>query len=341
MGGLMLPLAQASHLAQINRLRKLAELAVTRFPVAKPTLYFINHGENTTFRVEGRDGKKFLLRIHRAGYHRPEAIGEELAWLDRLGKGGEVTAPRPVRSKRGKFLESVEAPGVDGARQCDLLRWVEGRFVYKSATEKTFRELGRLMARLHASNQKKKVVHRRYWDAEGLLGKRPTFGPIDQLPGVPAAQQRLLLATRREVLAYLRRYERKHPERQGLIHADLHFGNFLVRKDGIGAIDFDDSGFGFHAYDLVVPLTQITHLCKKNSKKSFPAFVAALQEGYASEGRWDAADAAALPYLFAARRLVMLGWLNSRADIPEFRERLPATAKHVYEYLKTEWRALG
>jgi Ser/Thr protein kinase RdoA (MazF antagonist) len=55
----------------------------------------------------------------------------------------------------------------------------------------------------------------------------------------------------------LQRFERRFPERLGLIHADLHFGNFLDTGAGPAAIDFDDCGRGFLAYDLAVPLTRI------------------------------------------------------------------------------------
>jgi Ser/Thr protein kinase RdoA (MazF antagonist) len=65
--------------------------------------------------------------------------------------------------------------------------------------------------------------------------------------------RRLDLA-RRRLLTRLRRIERKRPERLGVIHADLHFGNLLRTRDGMSAIDFDDCGRGFYAHDLAVPL---------------------------------------------------------------------------------------
>lgn len=328
--------SETSYLTQVRRLRRLAEQALARFPVRNAKLHFINHGENTTFRVESGK-RKYLLRVHRYGYHTPEAIGEELAWLKRLGST-DLSVPQPVRSKQGKLLEAVATPELPAARQCDLLEWVEGTFIYKSTTPKDVYRLGQLMAKLHASTRGRAVKHRRYWDANGLVGREPKFSWPSRFPGVPAGRQKIINEARREIFAYLRAFEKKFPERQGLIHADLHFGNFVVQAEGIGAIDFDDCGFGFHGYDLAIPLTQLKGLCDKNPKKNFSAFVNAIQEGYASVGRWDEYDAKALPYFLAARRVLMLGWLASRAENPKLRKHLLNNAKSVSAYLRTEWR---
>jgi Ser/Thr protein kinase RdoA (MazF antagonist) len=326
-----------SYLTQVRRLRRLAEVALLRFPVKNAKLHFINHGENTTFRVEAGK-KKYLLRVHRYGYHTPEAIGEELAWLKRLRESTDLSVQKPVASKQGKLLEAVATPEIPEPRQCDLLEWVEGKFIWKSTRPQDVRRLGMLMAELHHSTRGRKVKYRRYWDAEGLVGKKPKFSWPEKFSGVPAAQQRIINEARGEISAYLCRFEKKFAERQGLIHADLHFGNFVVQPDRIGAIDFDDCGFGFHAYDLAIPLTQLKNLCEKKPEKNFLAYVSAIQEGYASVGKWSDQDAEALPYFLAARRVLMLGWLASRAENPKLQKHLITNAKNVSTYLRTDWR---
>ena len=40
-----------------------------------------------------------------------------------------------------------------------------------------------------------------------------------------------------------------------LIHADMHPGNILVDGDRLTVIDFDDTGFGWHQYDIATALT--------------------------------------------------------------------------------------
>jgi len=333
----MTPFTQATYLSQVKRLRRLAETALARYDLKKPEIHFINHGENTTFRIETKGGNRFLLRVHRDKYHSEAAIKEELAWLKRLGAAGRTLVPVPIKSRNGRLLESVESSGLEGPRYCDLLQWVDGRFIEKSVSTKHLFDLGRLMAKLHQSTDGTKVLHRRYWDASGLVGPKPKFGSIERICELNKNQQKILSEGRMAVFTRLKKFQSRFPDRMGLIHADLHFGNFVVGKEGLGAIDFDDCGFGFHAYDLVIPLTQIAHLCKDSPKKKFLHFVESIQNGYASLGHWDHHDEAILPVLFAARRLTMVGWLNSRSDNPRLKKLVPGSAKRAIALLKTNW----
>ena len=43
----------------------------------------------------------------------------------------------------------------------------------------------------------------------------------------------------------------------GLIHADLHYENFLFHDGVARAIDFDDCGWGFYLYDVAVTLWEL------------------------------------------------------------------------------------
>jgi Ser/Thr protein kinase RdoA (MazF antagonist) len=342
----MKPFHQATYLSQVRRLRRLAQGALARYGLQGAALRFITHGENTTFRVDA-GARRFLLRIHRAGYHSREAILEELDWLRALSAfaaagAAPFSVPVPVASCSGELLESMTAAGIQGPRHCALFEWVEGRFVNRSVQPKHLHALGRLIAVLHGSTRGVDVRHRRYWDAAGLVGDAPKLGPIDCIPGLDPGAQRILTEGRKAVLARLLEYERTFPERQGLIHADLHFGNFMVRPDGsLGAIDFDDCGLGFHAYDLVVPLRQIAYLCEQNRALEFHACAASLQDGYSSAGRWDDHDQAILPYLFTARGLTMVGWLLSRAENPEIGKHLLGAAERMVQHLQTRWDSLA
>jgi Ser/Thr protein kinase RdoA (MazF antagonist) len=327
----MSSLARLSHLSQIRLLRQLAEGALHRYRIGKHKLHFINHGENTTFRVHSARQGRFLFRIHRHGYHTKEALMEELAFLRHLGDHG-LSVPVPVPTRTGRSLVHAFHDGIPEGRYCDLLHWVDGRFIDESVSEKHMFALGEYMGKLRKLAHSRKVIHRRYWDAEGLVGPRGKFGSLDRMPGISGSVQRKLTDGRRLVFRELLAFEKKFPARQGLIHADMHFGNFLVKKGGaISAIDFDDCGFGFHAYELVPALTHLEHMATGRRFERLKAF---LIEGYASAASWDEHDQKILPYLFFARKLMMIGWMNSRSDIARFRRMVPKSAARVAERLR-------
>jgi Ser/Thr protein kinase RdoA (MazF antagonist) len=314
-----------TYLAQVRSMRGVATIALERFMLPTASLEFINHGENTTFRVRA-GSRSFLLRIHREGYHSLPALKEELEWLKRLAAVEGLLTPVPVRGLDGYLTFA-------GSLWCDLLEWVPGTFLRKRISFPRIFQLGALAATLQKHSDGQNCKHRRYWTAQGLVGVSGKFGAIDSLWGVDRKEQSKISAGRRLVFERLRDFERRFPARSGLIHADLHFGNFLVCGDQLGAIDFDDCGFGLHAYDLAVPLTQLENMFVSDWGH-FLAHYNVLQEGYAKFGRWDSHDEAILPWLMTARRLVMLGWLQSRAGNPKLLKILPGAVDRAIEHME-------
>lgn len=316
---------RSTYRAQIHRLRNLAVNVIGRYPVSVADIRFLHHAENTTFRIEDRSGDRYLLRVHRNGYHTASAIEDEVRWLERLSHDSELVVPIPVRSRNGKLVESGSAPGVPTPRNCTLMRWLEGRYSRRRLSLQAVFALGGAIANLHAKHNQLRVTRRRYWNAEGLVGLQPKLGAVDALIGASQRQQTIINEARRRVHHKLSDYEAEFPSRLGLIHADLHFGNVLFRGGRPVLIDFDDSGLGFYEYDLAVPLLSLQDRANSGRISSFAEYKDALLSGYAASGRWDSHSERVISYLIAARKIAMLGWLQSRSDHPGLRAYLQET----------------
>lgn len=327
------PFEKCSYLKQVRRLRALAEAALVRYGIRVRKLKFIHHGENATFCVHSVAGRKYLLRILRGGYHTDLAVEAELKWLTHLSRKG-FAVPKPFRTKRGELSTFIRTDGIPQGRRCCMFEWLEGSFINKSINAGHMYQAGVLLARLQRETPKGIETHRRYWDSEGLVGKRnPKFGPINKLTGVSAKQQQIILRARKIVFAKLQKYEKKNPRKMGMIHADLHFRNMLLNDGEIAAIDFDDSGFGFYVYDLVIPLISAEAQLGPKRKNEFPNLQAELIRGYAENAEWTDEDEKMIPHMISARRIAMLGWLNSRSDNPRLK-------KHLKKFAKTAARRL-
>jgi Ser/Thr protein kinase RdoA (MazF antagonist) len=59
-----------------------------------------------------------------------------------------------------------------------------------------------------------------------------------------------------------------------------------------------------------------------------------LLEGYTRESNWDSDDEKILAHLMTARRIAMLGWLNSRSDNPKLRAYFKPNAANLVKYLQ-------
>jgi Ser/Thr protein kinase RdoA (MazF antagonist) len=327
------PFEKASYRSQVRRLRALAESALKLYPIKVKAIDFVNHGENATFKVTDHKGSQFLLRAHRNDYHSLPGLQEELTWLAKLAKAG-VLVPRPFASKKKNLIEKVAHEDV-GSRYCDVFNWIDGKFLSKSISETDMYEIGKLLAKIQSVG-KRDSKHRKYWHADGLVGKEPKFGSIDELSGLRKDHQSKITKARKQLLSRLKRYQSKNPHKMGIIHADLHFGNLLKTKSQqIAAIDFDDSGFGFYIYDLVIPLMGLEHHLKDHKRfHLYPKMKSALLEGYTSIKAMDKTDHQVLQDLILARKLLMLGWLQSRSDNPKLKGRVAKYAQQTLKYIK-------
>lgn len=309
----MKPYSKASYLSQVRRLRSFSLEALKCYPIKVKKLKFINHGENTTFKVTAQGGREYLLRIHRKDYHTLNAIIEELQWLKKLSKQPQFLVPSPLNSKTGKLIETHSTESV-GTRNFCVFHWIDGHFLEKSLSTKHMFQMGQLIADLHKSPPKTR--HRIYWDAEGLLGKNGKFGDLDEVSWINSNDRRIILAEKNRVFKRLKDYQKRNPKKMGLIHADLHFGNVLISDSKLGAIDFDDCGYGFQMYDLAIPVISAQNTFGKKDQQKLKALSEALIEGYKTKRAFTKDDEKILDDLITARKLTMLTWLNQRLDNP-------------------------
>jgi Ser/Thr protein kinase RdoA (MazF antagonist) len=97
-----------------------------------------------------------------------------------------------------------------------------------------------------------------------------------------------------------------------LIHGDLHQENYLFRGSKVGAIDFDDCGTGYTAYDLSVPLFELT------DRSGFAGLRDALLRGYRSVRPFPSEHERHVEVFQAFRVLQVILWLIERRAEPAF-----------------------
>ena len=259
----------------------------------------LNRSENETWRAG-----PLVLRLHRQGYHTKPEIASELAWLTALQHLPGLNAVRPIPGAQGLVTEIdgrflVAFAPIDGQELQpgdDLARW--------------FAPLGEITARLHLHARAwtpPQGFTRKRWDVETILGPNPHWGDWRQAQGLHP-QGEALLARATEVLATKLHAYGTAPETFGLIHADLRLANLMVNGDRLTAIDFDDCGFGWWAYDLASALSFI------ETDPRLPDLIAAWVQGYTRIATLRAEDRAIIPSLIFLRRVLLTAWLATRAD---------------------------
>lgn len=320
------PRASESRLF-LEQMEALARVALRRWDLPVMDLAPIKVRENAVFRIDLEGGGRAVVRVHRCGYHSDSELDSEFAWLRALEAGG-IAVPRVIRSRQGRDFEIVTVPEVIGARQIDVFEWIEGRQLgsVESGIEgeaavvaSQYERIGAIAARMHnhtAGWRHPDGFRRHAWDAAGLVGEQPLWGRFWQLAALTRTQQGLLLRARFSIAEDLAHYG-AHPDRYGLIHADLVPENLLVDGDRICVIDFDDAGFGWHLFELATSLYFIA------GESVYPAAREALIRGYRTERALSDETLERLPLFLAARGTTYLGWVHTRPGSDTARELTP------------------
>jgi Ser/Thr protein kinase RdoA (MazF antagonist) len=318
-----------------------AHQALAAFGVEPADLRFVHLSENVTFRVtDRRDGSPLVLRLHRPLYHDIAALRSEHLWTRALLQAG-IAAPEPLLTKAGENFARVEIAATGERRWAGLARWVEGDLLADVVARETdsavnarhFVRVGAIMAAMHdqATGWTPPAGFQRHsLDADGLMGPEPFWGPFWDHPIFSPAERDTLRGTRDRLHAALTRYGK--PARAfSLIHADLHPRNVLINGPHAAVIDFDDSGFGWHQYDLAVALIGY------QDHPDFVMFREACIAGYRSVRTISDADLALLPMFLLIRNLAQMGWFHQRPELPP-----PATLPRIkqricYNAAQFEW----
>jgi len=325
----------------VTDLIEAAERALRQWDLGPASVEPVSRSENIVFRVDAVDGHKYVLRMHRPGYHSYDGLVSEQLWTAALARAG-VDVPIPRATRRGEPYGQIQVEGE--TRFAGVLEWVEGipMGVLVEATEDVdqraaqFSALGELLASLHAQAASWQIpsnFSRHALDADGLMGEAPFWGPFWRAGAITENQKQHFSALRQEIHTILRRLP-KDPDRYSLIHADLHPGNVVVNGERLHVIDFDDAAFGWHIYDFAVALKNY------EGDPEFSTYQAALISGYRRQRQIDDEALALIPLFLLIRALNSIGWADARPELghPEYG---PGLAKYVEERAESVLSALG
>ena len=291
--------------------------------------------ENGVYSVfDQATARKYVVRVHRAGYHSDAELRSEWQWMGSLREYGVLT-PALRRSSNNRMFEIVKSTGVPEPRQVDIVDWIEGKQLGSleaglegtaSEIREQFMTLGSIMARMHnhVEHWREPAGFTRHaWDIDGLTGDQPFWGRFWELPALSASQKDRMIKVRDKLRAELTAMGTA-PDRYGLIHADLVYENILTGKDGVRVIDFDDCGYGWYLFDLT---TSIFFL---QGTEHFNLAQEALITGYRNNRPLTDKHLSWLPTILMARATTYLGWMHTRSETETAKEMTPFIIELVF-----------
>ncbi len=235
-----------------ERQNELINEALSNYRMVRPKVTWIRHNENITCRVES-DGSAYALCIHQpvAGFSigilgqegtELERMRSETELLRRLSNADLFPVQEPIPTIEGEYVCSLSC----GVPAC-LLRWITGEPMTQQNGGEHARALGRLAARIHQTLTGAQCVRPRYSHAL-IRAMRRELGVAAEQGHITSENALVCGHTLDEIGTVMTRLD-DLPGAQGLIHADLGFGNVLCTPRGLAPIDFSLSGYGYRTHD--------------------------------------------------------------------------------------------
>lgn len=247
----------------------LVGLLASEYDLAAPlACEFLRRGFNDHYSVTAGD-ERHVLRVYLNDKY---YIGSErdfqfelelLAFLH----GREISVAYALPRRDGGLMGTIDVPG--GRRHFALFSFAEGHEAERISPAQGVK-LGETVAAFHQATSDYKSPHPRYHLNLEYLLERPMalIAPLLRSRGCSDADRYQRYA---DALAEQIRALPTTGDEYGLIHGDLHKGNFFLdARDRPTLFDFDHCGYGWRAYDLAV--------CKGClSDEAWEAFLAAYQ----------------------------------------------------------------
>ena len=202
--------------------------------------------ENYVFEVY-RGGQPMVLRITHSSHRNKAEIEAELDWMNYLNQNG-VNCPKVFQSSSGQLIECMKASDGTFFYAC-LYSKVEGTPVKVNSDQfnaQLFQSWGKAIGKMHAVTKhyqpKEGEKLRPFWHEEELLEVEKYF------PNDPEIIQRTG-ELRKELIELP-----QNRDNFGLIHSDIHSGNFFYDGEFVNVFDFDDCSYHWFTSDIAIPL---------------------------------------------------------------------------------------
>lgn len=270
--------------------------AAASFTVTLPELVELDGFENFIYEYQ-KEGKDYILRISHISRRTPDMIEAEMHWIQYLHQN-QVNCSQPLKSNNGHLVEVI-GTGENQFVVCAFDK-VPGCRVTEELDTKQFRfNYGRQLGRMHRVTRDYQPgnFQRIQWFDDELVRNFGEVVPVDQVEVI-----RRMTENTQQILSMT-----PNKDNYGLIHADVHLGNFFVQQDDIFLYDFDDSQYAFFAADIAIVMFYFAGRCPNSrSREDFiREFYQDFMKGYLSEYQLPLDELRKIPIFLKQREIIL------------------------------------
>jgi amicoumacin kinase len=291
--------------------------------------------ENYVYEVN-QDGQPIILRLTHSSHRKLEEIKSELDWMNFLNQH-KVNVPLAYESTNQKLVEGIQA--LDGSYfyACVFTK-AQGEPVKINSpkfTEDLFYAWGKEIGKMHRVTKhyqpSEGIMRRTNWDEEDLLLNIEEYIP---------SEDTIIVEKTNELIRKIQSLP-KDSDNFGLIHTDMHSGNFFFDEKEIHVFDFDDSCYLWFASDIAIPLyySILYGFGDKSQMEKLEfakEFIATFTKGYESENALPEQWEKHLPYFLRLRDITLYSVLHKKIAPEDRNEKILAWINEMGERIKNE-----
>ncbi len=231
-------------------------------------------------------GRNYILKITHSRRRTPDLVRGELDWTQYLLDHG-VSVSRAVPSVNGELLEIIDGRTVKALEDDYFLVYAAEKAPGKTTeridwTEPFVRQWGRMIGRMNALTKSFIPV----------APSRKRFGWFeDHSPRIEKhipPSQTIVIGKIRNLIDRMRSWP-VDKDSFGIIHGDMHHGNFMSDEGRITVFDFDDCHYCWFGFDIMIPLFYVMrdHQVDANDTEYARWFFDNFMDGYRQENNID------------------------------------------------------
>jgi Ser/Thr protein kinase RdoA (MazF antagonist) len=290
----------------------LLEFASENYGFDKEKLHFIGDNCNAIYAFQKND-KWYILRIGQRPVSFIPQTKAELDWMRYLSEN-DVNVPLPLLANNGERLIAIQE-GDEHYIICAYTAFA-GQLGYKHWNKNDpdlwnsnlFYDWGRLTGNMHRLT--KDYEPQNSEDVRKHFNHREFENNVKACPSVNKIAEDLL-----EEINELP----KDKDSYGLIHADLHQWNFLIRDGVINVFDFDDAYYGWFALDIGIALYHALWWGRKDDAGTdfTNTIIENFLKGYLSANHLNKFWISKIPMFMKYRQICKFSWFFNPESIDE------------------------
>ncbi|UOR11299.1 phosphotransferase enzyme family protein [Halobacillus amylolyticus] len=197
--------------------------------------------ENYVFEVY-QNNQPYILRLTHSSHRSKTEVEAELHWINYLHANG-INASYVHPSKKDELVAKI--PIQQGSFYVCLFDKAPGTRVQSTSPE-LFEKWGRVTGHMHRVTKEYKAgsSQRKRWDQDDLLDFRHYLNEDTD---------RQIILSGEALISEIQALPETN-DSFGLIHNDLHSGNFFYHQGDLHLFDFDDSTYVYYMSDIAIPM---------------------------------------------------------------------------------------